>query len=253
MSPPTKRMLRELEELVVDAWPAAETEDLAGWLLRASGGPTHRGNSVATLDFDADQALEQRVAEVEAWYAGRGQKAAFQLGPCAQPKELEACLSARGYRQEGAAAFAITEPDALAAATRGELLTRVEAKPSAGWLAVASSGRFGADLAGFQGFVRRLGSRCRFASALDAHGATVATSLGIASEDRLGVYNMLTLPEARRSGAARALLHALAESARADAMRAVYLLVELENAPARELYRGAGFVDVYEYAYRVEP
>jgi ribosomal protein S18 acetylase RimI-like enzyme len=253
MSPPNKRMLRELEELVVDAWPAAETAELAGWLLRATGGPTRRGNSVAPLDFDSDQPLEQRVVEVEAWYAARGQKAAFHLGPSAQPKELEACLIARGYRKEGATAFAIAEPDALAAGTRSELLARVEPKPSAGWLDVASSGRFGADLAGFQGFIRRLGSRCRFASALDTQGKVVAACLGIASEDRLGVYAMLTLPEARRRGAARALLHALAESARADAMRAVYLLVELENAPARALYRGTGFVDVYEYGYRVQP
>ena len=127
MSAPTKRMLRELEELVVDAWPAAETADLAGWLLRASGGPTRRGNSVAALDFDSDQPLEQHVTEVEAWYAARGQKAAFHLGPSTQPKELEACLSTRGYRREGATAFAIAEPDAVAAGTRSELSARVEA------------------------------------------------------------------------------------------------------------------------------
>jgi hypothetical protein len=41
--------LLELEDMVVDAWPADEALNLRGWLLRRSGGPTHRGNSVATL------------------------------------------------------------------------------------------------------------------------------------------------------------------------------------------------------------
>jgi hypothetical protein len=41
---PMKQRLRELEEIVVDAWPAAEAAEQAGWLLRTSGGPTHRGN-----------------------------------------------------------------------------------------------------------------------------------------------------------------------------------------------------------------
>jgi hypothetical protein len=36
---------RRLEQAVVFAWPASETADVDGWLLRASGGPTNRGNS----------------------------------------------------------------------------------------------------------------------------------------------------------------------------------------------------------------
>jgi N-acetylglutamate synthase len=252
MSTPSKRQLRALEELVVDAWPAAETAELAGWLLRASGGPTRRGNSVATLELDAAQTLEQAVAEVESWYAARGQKAVFQLGPCVQPKDLDAFLAERGYRKEGAAAFAVADPSEVAARTRTQLATRLTAKPDAAWLALCGAGRFAADLASFQGFLRRLGSRCRFASVLDEHGAPCAVCLGIASEDRLGVYAMLTLPEARRRGAARALLHALAESARGEAMRELYLLVELDNPPARALYKEAGFADVYEYSYRAQ-
>jgi hypothetical protein len=56
-----KQLLRELEEAVVDAWPAAETADLDGWLLRASGGPSHRGNSVATLEAGSQLELDARI------------------------------------------------------------------------------------------------------------------------------------------------------------------------------------------------
>jgi hypothetical protein len=34
-----KGWLRGLEEMVVDAWPAAEVEELGGWLLRDRVGP----------------------------------------------------------------------------------------------------------------------------------------------------------------------------------------------------------------------
>jgi ribosomal protein S18 acetylase RimI-like enzyme len=250
-----KHRFAELEELVVDAWPAAETAELDGWLLRASGGPSHRGNSVATLDFDADdEALLDHVAQVETWYAARGQPALFQIGPCVRPKELDACLKARGYLEQGNAVFALADPEAVLTRAQRGLGARVDAKPDAAWFdAVRRASRFAADLPGFQGFLRRLGTRCRYASVRDPAGNVTACCFGIASEERLGIYAMLTLPEARRQGAARALLHALAASAQAESMRELYLLVDGDNVPARALYQSAGFVDVYAYHYRLQP
>lgn len=247
----SRQRLRELEELVVDAWPAADTEELDGWLLRQSGGPTRRGNSISTLDFTGVAPVEQRIAEAEAWYQARGQAPVFQLGPCVQPKELDALLAARGYEKSGATAYASAETDTVLARTHTALTTRVSSKLEPAWLALCTrASRFAADLAGFQGFLKRLGTRCRFACSFDADGSVLACCLGIASEDRLGIYAMLSAPEARGRGAARALLHALAQSAQAEAMRELYLLVELDNEPARALYRSAGFADVYEYWYR---
>lgn len=250
-----KQRVLELEELVVDAWPAAETAEQDGWLLRASGGPSHRGNSVSTLEFAADdEALLDRVAQVEAWYAARGLPALFQVGPCARPKQLDACLKARGYLEEGKSLLALAEPDEVVARTQNALRGRVDPKPDAAWFdAVKRASRFAADLPSFQGFLRRLGTRCRYASVRDAVGNVIACCFGIASEERLGVYAMLTLPEARRQGAGRALLHALAKSAQAESMRELYLLVDMDNAAARALYRSAGFVDTYEYHYRLQP
>src|SRR6188474_2078824 len=90
-----------LERTVVEAWPAAETADLGGWLLRSSGGPTHRGNSVSTLGASGALSLGERVDQAEAWYRARGKRPLLQVGPCATPPLLEAELVARGYRPEG--------------------------------------------------------------------------------------------------------------------------------------------------------
>jgi ribosomal protein S18 acetylase RimI-like enzyme len=52
---------------------------------------------------------------------------------------------------------------------------------------------------------------------------------------------MITRPEARRSGAATALIRALAERATRDGVRELYLLVDRDNDAARPLYAARGF------------
>jgi ribosomal protein S18 acetylase RimI-like enzyme len=243
--------LRELEEMVVDAWPAAETADLDGWLLRASGGLTHRGNSVAPLAAGTT-GLDARIARAEAWYRERGLRPAFQLGPCAVPSTLDDALADRGYLMEGAALLLLAPPDRVAAATAVDRQTTVERDASPSWAEVGvRASRFAGHEATLRGFLRRLASRCRFATALDASGRPVAAALGITSEARLGVYAMLTVPDARRSGAGRAVLGALARTALAEDHRELYLLVEADNTPARRLYASAGFEFEYSYHYRV--
>src|SRR6188768_1895074 len=103
----------ELERLVVDAWPAAETEDLDGWLLRASGGPTQRGNSVATLDAGSALSLEERIARAEQWYRARERTAIIQIGPTAMPDGLDAALEQRGYRRHGDSVAAVAAPQVV--------------------------------------------------------------------------------------------------------------------------------------------
>ena len=247
------RLLHELEETVVDAWPANETEELDGWLLRASGGPSHRGNSVATLDGGSEVPLPTRIARSEDWYRARNQLPMFQVGPCAQPAGLDEALAERGYRKEGEAMLARTTPgEALSRPMRVSFECSVSPAANPAWLELAvNQTRFAASADVFRKVLSNLGTRCRFALARDAKGQAVATALGVTSEDRLGIYAMFTLPHVRRKGAGRGLVHALAQSALVDGMRELYLLVETDNVAARALYASTSFQDVYPYHYRV--
>lgn len=243
---------RELEEAVVEAWPAAERLELDGWLLRASGGPTHRGNSVATLAAGSALDLRTRIETVEAWYHERRRPPMLQVGPCAAPEGLDAALAARGYREEGSAIMATAPAQLVAAASLSELHTSLERAPSSAWLSIAAgSSRFAASQEVFFGFLARLEGRCRFVTA-HVGGAPAATCLCITSAARLGVYAMFALPAFRRRGAARATLHAAAECALSEGQSELYLLVEGENLAARALYAQCGFRDVYRYHYRVK-
>jgi len=244
---------RELELQVVEAWPAAESEELDGWLLRASGGPTHRGNSVATLAAGSRFSVAERIARAEDWYRQRDQVAMLQLGPCAEPAGLDALLEQRGYRRHGESVTALAPARRVAEATRSELQTRVDARPSPEWLGIVEgSSRHASSKEIFRGFLARLGARCRFVTSWVAPDQPAAVGLGISSPGRLGVYAMHTVPELRQRGAARAALHALASCALAESYAELYLLVDAQNAPARALYAQSGFVDAYRYHYRIQ-
>ena len=243
---------RELEKAVVAAWPAAQQADLEGWLLRASGGPTHRGNSVAALEASGSMRLETRIERAENWYRERALPPMFQVGPCSAPRELDAALVARGYRETGVAWMATAPASRVLERSANGLRTELGLTATGDWLGVSNSAsRFASTSDVLLGFLERLAARCRFAIAYDERAQPLAIGLGILSERHLGVYAMLSVPEHRRRGAARAVLRALAECAQAEGKQELYLLVDGANVAARALYAGCGFEDRYGYHYRV--
>ncbi|MEY4550986.1 MAG: hypothetical protein RL685_7181 [Pseudomonadota bacterium] len=256
---------RELEQAVVESWPAAECLPLDGWLLGASGGPTHRGNTAVTLASGSALSLEERLARTEAWYRERGQLARVQIGPCASPAGLDVVLERRGYQLDGAGvvmtatASGVLEASGLAEASQVPLPTRIEAQPGAAWSAIAAgSSRFASWPGVLEGYLARLGDRASCATAWvhpsDGEGeqnTAAAMGLGIRWGRWLGVYAMHTRPEQRRRGAARALLFALARHAQKQGTD-LYLMVEPSNVGARALYAQCGFQDLYQYHYRLQ-
>ena len=243
---------QDLEDAVIDAWPAAHYQELDGWGLRASGGPTKRGNAVATLGAGNALSLDERITVAEAFYREREQPPIFQVGPAATPTGLDQALAARGYRVVGESLAAVADPSEVLARVARTHETSLATSASEAWLAHAGhSSRFRDAYPVFTATLARLGTRCRFVSARTTHGAVVGTCLGIASEDRLGIYSMLTVPEARRRGVGKSLLRALAECALSERMRELYLLVELDNPCARALYENAGFRELFRYHYRI--
>lgn len=248
-------LVQELEDAVVDAWPATECVELDGWCLRASGGPSRRANSVATLGAGSGVPLPERIVQAETFYRERGLLPMFQIGPAATPVGLDATLAERGYRIVGESLAAAADPSEVVSRLprgTGGIETSVGTSASEAWLQHAGrSGRFADSYELWLNTLKLLGTRCRFVTARDGRGTVTGTCLGIASEQRLGVYAMLTNPGQRRKGTGAALLRALAECALAERMSELYLLVELDNESARALYSRAGFAEVYRYHYRV--
>ncbi len=94
------------------------------------------------------------------------------------------------------------------------------------------------DEAAWSGLVSRFDVNLE-ASRVAPEGGIVL--LGIRGE-RAWVGGMGVVPEARRTGLGRRLMHSLLEQARARAVRVVQLEVLEQNAPAIALYEALGFV-----------
>lgn len=244
--------LVELEAAAYRAWPAAEVEDLGAWRLRFTDGVTRRGNSVWTYGASGAP-VDACIARAEAFYAERGRRAMFQLGPLTRPDDLDERLAERGYAID--APVSLQTAAAAAVASVGEGLPTAElcSGPDAEWWALAGAGSRFRDVPDvYRALLARMPGRVGYAL-VRQHGATVATGLGVAEGRWLGVYSMLTAPDRRGRGLGRALLASLGRFAVSAGATHLYLQVERDNPSALSLYARAGFRELAGYRYRVAP
>jgi ribosomal protein S18 acetylase RimI-like enzyme len=84
----------------------------------------------------------------------------------------------------------------------------------------------------------------------DDRGAC-ACSLGVLQEKHLGLFDIVVDERARRRGHGRNLVGSLLAWGKAHGADTAYLQVIANNTPARKLYEQFGFVEQYNYWYRV--
>jgi GNAT superfamily N-acetyltransferase len=237
----TRSRTDELEAVAYEFWRAPEVQELDGWRLRFGHGITGRANSVWPNGFGT-LPLAEKIDRAEAWYRERGRPTLFQLTEAAQPAGLEDALAERGYELRGAPVSVETASlDEVVARTSGE--AEVTQRLDDAWLELWAGSRGFAELAAARELLT-LGD-VAFARVGDT-----AVGRGVVADGWLGITSMVTLPEARRHGHARAIVNALARWALNRGCTHAMLQVETTNEPARALYAGAGFVTQHTYHYR---
>jgi N-acetylglutamate synthase len=231
-------------------WPAREALALEGWLLRFSGGYSHRTNSVAALVFTGGD-LERAIGDVEAQYRRRGLKPMFQVTAAIEPADLVGVLVRRGYRAITPSLVCVAEAETVRdrCSFAGDGRSCFTANSDFDALVVAGShsredGQERLDV------LSRIAMPLVRITILDG-GIGVACGMGAAADGLVGINLMRTHQSHRRRGHGRQVLGAIAEWALAQGAGALYLCVEQANAPARALYEGAGFARAYDYSYYV--
>jgi GNAT superfamily N-acetyltransferase len=248
--------VRLLDELGANAAAATTVQIIDGWWLRAAPDyPFRRCNSALPYSGDSLD-LEARIGIVEDFYGERELPARFQMSPAALPVGLDDLLEARGYEIEEPTLVLTTETSRVAERTRRDEADAVTVGEGIDeyWVAEFASA-FGDDdvgrdrLRAYGHLLRHLGPAV--ATAVLPVGETpAAIGLGVLERGWMGVYSMGTRPEARRRGAATAVLHALSRWAETRGAVHTYLQVEATNDGARQLYVRAGFEIAYRYHYR---
>jgi GNAT superfamily N-acetyltransferase len=235
------------EAAAARAWPPAETEPLGGWLLRCGRAGSRRLNSVQTIAFTGEVALDEAIAAVERWYRNRGLPSCFQLNDAVRPRELDAELERRGYGvRTPTSVMTATDWAASEAGAGIDLAPRADERV----LSAISDSSWSAELVRQRRevFGRITPPHCFAVATVD--GAPVAGGLCVADGDLAGLFSMRTQPVQRGRGLARSVAGALMTWARAQGARRLYLQVEDDNGPALNLYGQLGFTRVYGYHYR---
>ena len=240
---------RRLEELGLNSSAPPGQLVYDGWLLRMLRGKAKRARSVNAV-YSSKREIATKIAYCERLYRSAGLPAIFRITPFSEPASLDADLERRGYGRFDPTAVecAPIDPARLgdASAEAMELAAWVDA---VGEMRGSSGEHRAAHLARLQGMPLAL----RPVAVRDSAGGVVATGLTIVEDDCAGLFDIITEEGARRRGHARSVVAALLRTAWAMGARHAYLQVNVENEPARRLYRQFGFEERYQYWYRGRP
>ena len=241
-------LIRAIEQASLWAWPPERTAGVGGWLLRQGATATRRQNSVQTLAFSGETAIEAAIAKVETWYATHDRRACYQLTDLSRPARLDKVLAAGGYALE-APSNVMTR--SLATSPSQPSRVNLEGRPTAFVMdALTDPYMMPAERAARALLFARIKRPMTFA-VMAEHGSPTAGGLCVVDGRLAGVFAMRTGAPSRRRGQGRAVLARLLGWACAMGAQTAYLQVEATNLPAIALYRGFGFKTLYDYHYRI--
>lgn len=245
--------LLALERAAVRGWPALEAVGIDGWLARASAGGSVRANSVSALDYSGLD-LDASIARVVAFYRSKRARPRFTITDVSLPTGLDALLGRLGWVR-GGDHLTMTKHLAGVAQSDGHALDLTITRhdhPTPGWYRVYLEGLSGDRRDVAPRLVERVPAPCCFFSGV-RDGRVVASGLSVLDGALASVQCMATLPEARRTGVARAVLAAIEAYACEGGARRLYLQADAGNVAATSLYRSVGFEAAGRYHARELP
>jgi ribosomal protein S18 acetylase RimI-like enzyme len=223
-----------------------------GWLLFLSPGRAKRARSV-NPQFGSSLPLAAKIRHCEALYERHGLPMLFRITPFARPAELDDALAQRGYvafDRTLVQSASLEEPPPVLGSCDVELSSPL---PEA--FAEAVGEMRGSPAAQRHAHLERLAQ-----SPLDVRpvlarldGRPVAAGLVSVEGDLAGLFDIVTVADARDLGIGTRVTAALLARAWERGARRVFLQVDEANAPALAVYRKFGFTSLYAYHYRAPP
>jgi GNAT superfamily N-acetyltransferase len=241
--------VRRLEAVGFRAWPAASVQYDGSWLIRLTAGhPSKRLNSVNPLDPSDYRDIAIRLEKAGRRFAQLDRPLTVRQTPLTPPQMI-AHMDDQGWES-----FAHSLVLALDLAERdfGEGIDH---------LPIKDVGRFvdariliGEEAAeskpALTEIINAIRPECGLFLFEDRRIGPTAVSLVVHDNDLAGIMQFAVAEAVRRRGVGRALLDASLRWARLKGAKKAWLAVEADNRAAVELYRRAGFTEVYRYLYR---
>jgi GNAT superfamily N-acetyltransferase len=225
-----------MERAHVRAWPALRTADIDGWLWRCSGGGSQRANSVSAIDFTGNDP-ESALAEAEARYRAAAQPARFQIFDETSPPGLADLLRARGYRPGEPTVTMFKRPAPVTADPGVDI--HDHAWPD--WTSVYL-GEITENRRSVNSEILKHVPEPRAFFGYPRGREIVSTSLCVIGHGCAVIECVTTRADARRHGAAGAVMTGLENWAAGQGIDWLGLQVVAGNTPALALYERLGYV-----------
>jgi GNAT superfamily N-acetyltransferase len=235
-------LIREIEHVTLRSWPALESENYDGWILRFSHGYTGRANSANPLD-SSSLPLEEKISYCENWYAERGLKTIFRLNIAVHPPELDSVLEQREYYNETIVQVANLRE--FSAETDAPF--HYESIVSDAWLADWGNWNNapGEHISTAKTMLETIEGAACFGRIGEA-----ALGLAVVENSHVGLFDIVVRDAYRRQGMGLALVTSLLSWAKSQGADTAYLQVTASNHPAIALYEQLGFAEHHRYWYR---
>ncbi|NGZ75574.1 GNAT family N-acetyltransferase [Saccharibacillus alkalitolerans] len=253
--------VRLLERLAIEAWPPIVREPLGGWMLRASGGVSRRGNSVWTAAPFPESETGDWLEHAESFAVRSGIPPCFYVSDTS-PAGLDERLANEGYL--------LTEPCYLMTGSTGSASERLSVRPAKengfevslpGADRTEENGEWLREFLSIKGVPpeREAAYAAIFGAIRSDHtfarlriaGETAALGTIVAQGRFAYVSNLTVTPKFRRRGLASAMMAELIRWATERGAEELYLQVLRDNLPAVTLYRNLGFDIAAGHHYRV--
>jgi ribosomal protein S18 acetylase RimI-like enzyme len=247
---PEPVLIRSIEELSINAWPALQTLLYDGWVLRFADGYSRRANSVSPL-YPSTRDIEEKIDACEQLYRSRSLGTTFKMTAHSRPEELDMFLAKRGYQAEAHTSVQLLDLASWQATVSGEVILADE--PTETWLEAfwRMSNTAAEHHATNRQMLRLIVPQKRFAS-ITVDGRVIACGLGVVQDGLIGLFDIITDPNGRRQGHGQRLIETLLEWGKQQKAQRGYLQVMLNNPAALALYAKLGYREAYRYWYRIK-
>ena len=234
-------LVRRLEELCFNAWPALRTVLVGGWVVRLAEGHERRANAASPI-HPSGLAAGLIIDLVDGVFTRAGLDPVYRLTGLQQP-EFEDSLRARGYVDHDPVVVLRSPPLEPRQADRD---VAIESRASESWLrdALCAYGWETEIEPGVRRIFEDIVWPCGFAT-VRRDGRDVAWGLAVVEADHVGLFDLVVAPEFRGRGYGRRLVCALLSWGRELGARNAYLQVRTDNEAALSLYGSLGFFEVY--------
>ena len=243
-------MITNIEELSLNAWAALQTVLYDGWIIRFANGYTKRANSVNPL-YPSSKDVDEKIQFCENLYREKKLPVVFKMTPAVYPSNLDDTLSKSGYQKDSPTSVQTLDLEAISLQTPSE--TEIQDNLSDEWLGNFCTMSAISDLhrETLREILTSIVPHHCFAS-LNSDGRVIACGLGVLQSGCIGLFDIVTDKDFRSRGYGHKVVKSILAWGKQNKAKKAYLQVMLDNAPARHLYSKIGFMERYQYWYRIK-